>query len=163
MSLQYFKELNEYLIKNKWNNSNVSLASINQLEIKINKEFPKAYKEFLELTGKHFYPIHNSNTGLGGTFDFLESANENAKEQLKDYGLQNIIKRDFWTVAESDGSIYIHYIFFDEGDNPPVYGLDMEGYTDDSMDSKEFHRKIANSFTEYIQNSINTYNHKLDK
>lgn len=163
MSLQYFQNLNEYLIKNKWQDSKVMPSSINDLELKIEKKFPHAYREFLELTGKHFYPIHNSNTGLGGTFDFLESTNINAIEQLEEYNLKNLISKKFWVIAEIDGSTYIHYIFFDEGDNPPVYGLDMEGYTDDNSDSKKFHKKISNNFTEYIQGFINQYDHRLDK
>ncbi|SEW24212.1 SMI1-KNR4 cell-wall [Chryseobacterium wanjuense] len=162
MNLQYFQNLNDYLIKNKWQNSNVDPSLINGLELKIKKSFPKAYKEFLELTGMHFYPLHNSNTALGGAFDFLESANADALEQLEDYGLKNLINKEFWVIAESDG-VYIHYIFFDEGENPPVYGLDMEGYTDDNSDPKRYHKKIANSFTEYVESFINQYNHTSDK
>jgi hypothetical protein len=157
MNLEYMQQIQLFLDENNYNGNKIELIKIEALEQKIGKTFPKAYKEFLELAGKGFRPL--SATGLSGNLDSLEEFNEMAKANLKEYGLGYLIEKDFWVVAEMDGSLYIHYIFFNEGDNPPVYGLDIENYEEDP---KEFFRKSANSFSEYVETFINNYDPNLD-
>ncbi|MFY7844852.1 hypothetical protein [Chryseobacterium gambrini] len=90
-------------------------------------------------------------------FEFVNDKTKMAKANLKDFGLEKLISKDFWVVSEMDGSIFINYIFLDEGDNPPVYGLDMEGYTEFPDMRDEFYCKTTNTFSDFVEVFIENY------
>jgi hypothetical protein len=153
------QKLEEYLIENNIKDtSGIPVSEIERFEQKLNIQFPKAYKEYNKLAGKGFRPI--SASGLSIRLFYLEEYNELAKANLKEYGLEHLITKDFWVIGEIYGSLYINFIYLDEGDNPPVYGLDMENYEDNP---KKYFKKIANSFSEYVEKAINTYNPRYDR
>ncbi|PTX63780.1 hypothetical protein C8N46_101386 [Kordia periserrulae] len=127
------QKLEEYLIENNIKDSSgIPITEIENFEQKLNIKFPKAYKEYNEL----------------------------AKANLKEYGLEHLITKDFWVIGEIYGSLYINFIYLDEGDDPPVYGLDMENYEDYP---EKFFRKIANSFSEYVERAIDSYDPRYDR
>ncbi|KAB8152437.1 hypothetical protein EZY14_013575 [Kordia sp. TARA_039_SRF] len=159
MQIKFMQKLEEYLIENNMKDSSgIPVSEIESFEQKLNIQFPKAYKEYLELTGDGFRPI--SVSGLSIELFYLEEYYELAKVNLKEYGLEHLITKDFWVIGEIYGSLYINFIYLDEGDNPPVYGLDMENYEDYP---ENFFRKIADSFSEYVEKAIDVYNPKYDR
>ncbi|OCK50466.1 hypothetical protein BA768_04745 [Chryseobacterium sp. CBo1] len=160
MSLQYIQKVEDFITKSNKKSFPVLPDEINDLEKKNKITLPKSYKEFLFFTGKYFAPLDIN--GLSAEFLILEKANENARSNLKEYGLEKLITKDFWVIAEMDGSVFIHYIFLDEGDNPPVYTLDMEGYTEFPDMRDEFYGKMTNSFSDYVEAYIESYDPKYD-
>jgi len=158
MKIEYLNKLHLFLKTVSWN---TSLISVSELEIDNLKDdfnidtFPKAYTEFLYLTGNRFPPLK-----LGHWFESLTEIQTQAKEKLKQFNLEHLIQKDFWVFAESDGSEAICYFHFDEGDNPPVYGLSMELYED--YPDRCF-KKMADTFQEYIENVIDKYDPELDE
>ena len=161
MEIQYLNKLEEYLKQNNiLERSGIPLSEIEKLETLNNITFPKAYKEYLTLTGKYFRPI--SSTGLSSMFEFVNDKTKMAKANLKEFGLEKLISKDFWVVSEMDGLVFIHYIFLDEGDNPPIYTLDMEGYTEFPDMRDEFYGKMTNSFSDYVEAYIESYDPKYD-
>lgn len=160
MSLQYMQKIEDFITKSNKKKFPVLLDEIHDLEKKNKITFPESYKEFLSLTGKYFAPLDVN--GLSAEFVILEKANQNARLNLKEYGLEKLITKDFWVIAEMDGSVFIHYIFLDEGDNPPVYTLDMEGYTELPDMKNEFYGKMTNSFSDYVEVYIENYDPNYD-
>lgn len=159
MEIAFMQKLEEYLIENNIkDSSSIPITEIENFEQKLNIQFPKAYKEYAELAGKGFRPI--SVAGLSISLFYLEEYYELAKANLKEYNVENLITRDFWVIGEIYGSLYINFIFLDDGDDPPVYGLDIENY---EGDPKEAFGKIAESFSEYVEQAIDDYDPKYDK
>lgn len=156
------QKVQDFITQNPNHGNPIPKEEIDKLELKTRKELPLSYKEFLILSGEFFDPIDSSGTGLSCRFNSLIEANENARSNLKEYGLEKLITKDFWVIAEMDGSVFIHYIFLDEGDNPPVYTLDMEGYTEFSDMRDEFYGKMTNSFSDYVEAYIESYDSKYD-
>ena len=124
----------------------MDIVRIEEEELFNNIQFPKAYKEFLELTGIDFYasPI---NTG----YDDVNQ--KRAKELLKEYNLSHLIQKDFWVIGDTDISFY--YIHFDEGDNPSVYRLTPEDY-EEYPDESSF-GKIADTFEAWVNKWITSF------
>jgi len=160
MSLQYIQKVEDFITKSNKKTFPVLPYEINDLEKKNKITLPKSYKEFLSFTGKYFAPLDIN--GLSAEFVILEKANENARSNLKEYGLEKLITKDFWVIAEMEGSVLIHYIFLDEGDNPPVYTLDMEGYTELPYMKDEFYGKMTNSLSDYLEAYIENYDPNYD-
>ncbi|WP_420571853.1 SMI1/KNR4 family protein [Kordia sp.] len=159
MKITFMQKLEEYLIKNDIKDSSgIPITEIEKFEQKLNIQFPKAYKEYSLLAGKGFRPISVSGLSIG--LFYLEELYELAKANLKEYNLEHLINKDFWVIGEIYGSLYINFIYLDEGDDPPVYGLDMENYEDDP---KEAFGKIADSFSEYVEQAIDDYDPKYDR
>lgn len=134
----------------------VELAKIKELESKYNIAFPKAYKEFLKLSGIYcaviLYGSHR--------FEFSEENQTSAKRWLKEYKLESLIKKPFWVIATLSG-VAFWYFHFDEGDNPPIYRLDCENY-EEYPDEYSF-GKVANSFQEWIEEAIERYEEDPDR
>ncbi|KAB8152409.1 hypothetical protein EZY14_013425 [Kordia sp. TARA_039_SRF] len=159
MLITFMQKLEEYLIENNiTDSSGIPLSEIERFEQKLNIQFPRAYKEYAELAGKGFRPI--SASGLSISLFYLEEYHELAKANLKEYNVENVITKDFWVIGEIYGSLYINFIYLDEGDDPPVYGLDIENYEDDP---KEAFGKIADSFSEYVEQAIDDYDPRYDR
>ena len=133
----------------------VSTDEIQRMEQKHNITFPLAYKDFLQLTGKYFAPL----AGIGGhRFEYLEVMQSNARKNLKEYGLAHLMPKNWWVVAEWDGSEVIWYIDLDAGDDPPVYGFNIVEYAYEPSD--EWFGKEADSFSDWINMVIEEYNEK---
>jgi hypothetical protein len=116
------------------------------IESKYNISFPKAYKEFLELSGVYCVPIKVGKY----QFEYMEEYQKRAKELLKQYNVSHLIQKDFWVIGDTDLSFY--YIHFDEGDNPPVYRLTPEDY-EEYPDESSF-GKIADTFEAWVNKWI---------
>jgi len=144
------KEIKDWIIKdNEGHQLGVSDDNIEQLEKKYKITFPQAYKEFLQLTGQYFAPL----AGIGGHYiDYIEKFQSDARENLKEYGLEHLMPEHYWVIAEWDGSIVIVYIDLDQGDDPPVYGLNIEEYAEEP--SEQWKGTIANKFSDWINEKI---------
>ncbi|SDI48586.1 SMI1 / KNR4 family (SUKH-1) [Chryseobacterium taeanense] len=144
MQIEYLKKMkNTPIIKGNENKGN-SETEIEKLEQKLNIKFPKAYKEFLFLGGKYQNCIDDWNTDS----QYLDWMQENIKESMDEV---NLDLKPFFAFAnyERDQCLF----FFLNGDeNPPVYA-----YYEDKIEEegKEvFYSKFRNSFSEYIDRSI---------
>ena len=124
---------------------------IKQLEQKYHITLPKAYKEFLALTGQYFEPIRT----LGHEFEYLDEIQSLARENLKEFDLEHLMPKRWWVIAEADGSEVIWYIDLDQGDDPPVYGLNMVDYSETK--DPQWYKKITDSFSEWIEKRIRIY------
>lgn len=92
----------------------VSVSDIDALEVKVDKTFPKAYREFLELAGEYFPYLHAGDA----SFSLLEEIQEWLKEETLEYK-QNL-EKECWAFQVYDAEQF--YLFYlDEGDNPAVY------------------------------------------
>lgn len=152
----YMNGLNEW--KNKYNRGlSLEESNISLIENKYNITFPKAYKEFLTLSGTYCVPIKVGKY----QFESMEGWQKRAKKMLKQYSLSHLIQKDFWVIGDTDISFY--YIHFDEGENPPVYRLTPEDYKE-YPDESSF-GKIADTFEAWINKWIASFEFEqtLDK
>lgn len=166
MGTIYMNFLSQYIENHPKSAMPVKEVDISQLENIIGKKFPKAYREFLLSCGESFDPISGLNLGfypLANDHEtrWIEVQQENAKENLAAYGFEHLLPKDYWVIVEMEGSDYIHYFFFDEGENPPVYGLSMADYEEEP--TEDFFCKVSDSFSEYIQGFIDDYDPSLEE
>ncbi|WP_452602934.1 SMI1/KNR4 family protein [Pontimicrobium sp. MEBiC06410] len=150
MNIQYLQLMKDTQKIFERTNIGVDIQEIEQFQNQQNVLFPKAYQEFLILGGKR------CNLGLSNTMlDYdLESQN-NVKRILKNNNLK-IEGGEFWVISELDGGEQFHFFYFNDSEaedpeNPPVY-VSHPAYLDEEGDLK---RKIANSFSEFIDEIIN--------
>ena len=136
-------------------NVGVTEGVIEALEAKIDKTFPIAYREFLFLGGVRANMLADMDKGFyrreTGSPYYIEEQQQLASEQLQEMSYK--IEKPFWVIADLDSCEQFHYFHFDEGDNPPVYFYCSYMPQSDNTD-KPAHEKIANSFSEYIDNLI---------
>jgi hypothetical protein len=150
MNYIYLNKLKDWDEGKNWKQNKISESEITDLQSTFALSFPIAYKEFLLLSGGYF-----SSCKINHEFDSIAERQIKTKEKLKEFGLEGLIKKDFWVIGELDGCEYINYIYLDEGDNPPVYALSMEDYAEDS--SEDYFSKINDSFSEWIEKWIASY------
>ncbi len=132
-------------------------VKVNDYE-KLNIQFPLSYKEFLFLCGDEFEPLRGLNLGFYPVNDnqlWILKQNENARKNLKEYGLAHLMPKNWWVVAEWDGSEVIWYIDLDADDDPPVYGFNIVEYAYEPSDF--WHKKVADSFSEWINKKIDFF------
>jgi hypothetical protein len=115
--------------------------------------FPKAYQEFMYLSIGEPYIF---DSGINCDIDFAIERQKDIKEFLKkEYNFS--IDKDFWVIAELDLEQFYFFYFNDTDaediENPPVY-VSHPAYLDEGGFLK---KKIANSFSEYIDNLIKAY------
>ena len=141
-------------------NKPVKESDITLLEQKINKNFPKAYKEFLFIGGDDTNVFSELNHGFyhpnGGNKRYIEEIQEHVKSFLKEEKLN--IEGEFWVINDSDGGEQFDFFYFndteaEDPENPPVYAS-YPGYLDEGAKLKE---KIADSFSQYINDKIEAY------
>lgn len=153
LEIEYLKNVKAFMDKQKWSQANhgVNESKINELEDKLGKKFPKAYREFLWLAGKEFSPFKESHE-----LDYIieNKINETAPEVFKKHGIK-LPKNDYWIFAEENA--VMSFFYFDEGDNPPVYRCEYE-YNDGVHD---YLRKTHNTLTEFMQHWIDYYNPRI--
>jgi hypothetical protein len=128
-------------------NRGISEQEILDFEEKHNITFPKSYKEFLFLAGGY------CNIDIS-SLDYDKEIQNNVKKTLKKANLK-IEGGEFWVISELDGGEQFDFFHFNDPDaedpeNPPVY-VSHPAYLDEGGDLK---RKIANSFSEFIDNII---------
>ncbi|WP_452602933.1 SMI1/KNR4 family protein [Pontimicrobium sp. MEBiC06410] len=149
MNIEYLQ-----LMKNTPNVFNITNEGVSEEDILKFEEdyqvmFPKAYKEFLYLAGKY------CNLGIDNCqLDYNLESQNNVKKTLKKANLK-IEGGEFWVISELDGGEQFDFFHFNDPDaedpeNPPVYAS-HPAYLDEGGDLK---RKIANSFSEFIDNII---------
>ena len=154
MEITYLKKMQKTPRIGDKENRGATEEMINGLEAKLNVAFPISYREFLFLGGRR-----NNFLGMDGGFYktkedepyYIEEQQQLAAAQLSEMGYK--IEKPFWVIADLDGCEQFHYFHFDEGDNPPVYFYCSYMPQDDDTDKPE-HEKIANSFSEYVENLI---------
>ena len=152
MEIQYLNYLldNAKIIQGKYYET-LEVLKIETLENEINKSFPKAYKEFLYLTGGR-PKIYDS--GIDGGFTFTLERQQYTKELLAENGFT--FKQDIWVIAELDGGEQFDFFIFndptaEDPENPPVYFFDAN-YFDDGVNASE--KNISRSFetfSEYVE------------
>jgi hypothetical protein len=151
MTTQYMQKLEIAIEKYPKRSTPMTTAETTAIEEQFDIELPVAYKEYLTLTGKY-----SSMIKLVSWSEHLPEDQKRAKQLLKDYQLEKLIKKDFWVVADFDDAFF--YIHLDEGDNPPVYRLDCENYGD--MRDEYTFGKIAETFEEWINKKIDNWEHE---
>lgn len=147
MNIDYLKNVKSWIEKNRRNGLGVPIAEIEQLEAKIGFIFPKAYKEFLFLSGKRFQPWIESHE-----LDYIiaNEFNETAPSILEEYDIK-LPKNNYWVISNEDAAMRIFY--FDEGDNPPVYVCEYES----KNLRPDYYRMTSKTFTEFMQHWIDVY------
>ncbi len=148
MEIQYMQKLKDWDESKNWNSTGVEENRIVSLENKFHITFPIAYIEYLKISGSECPAIIQ-----GHRFEFLEKRQDDAQYWLKEHALENLIKKPFWVIADTGGSFW--YFHLDEGDNPPIYRLSPEYYSD-YQDEQSF-GKVANSFKDWIDGAIDRY------
>ena len=144
MNTQYMTKLEEW-IEAFDRGVPVTTENIQATEGQYSVTFPLAYREYLEVSGGYF-PASK----LAHRYEYTDEKQTRAKQLLKEYQLEKLIKKDFWVVADFDDAFF--YIHLDEGDNPPVYRLDCENYGD--MRDEYTFGKIAETFEDWINKKI---------
>jgi len=139
--------------KQKYKNGEpIQVSEIDKIEREYNITFPRVYRDFLEATGNDFLPLDNI------VFEFDEikkTAQKNARENLKEYGLEHLMPEHYWVIAEWDGSEVIWYIDLDQGDDPPVYGLNIVEYAEEP--DEWWYEKEFNKFSDWVNEAIKEY------
>ena len=148
MEYIYINRLKDLKEKRGWNYTGVNISEINELQEKFNIIFPVAYNEFLSYSGNFSTVIKQ-----GHSFEFLEQDQQDAQKWLKEYDLENLIKKPFWVIATLERAFW--YFHLDEGDNPPIYRLDSEYYEDYPNESS--FGKVADSFQAWIEKAIDYF------
>ena len=142
-------------------NEPVKENDITCLEQKLTKTFPKAYREFLFLGGDGANMMGGLNFGFyqGDTYagDVMVEMQNYVKAFLKEEKLV-IEGGEFWVIGDLDGGESFHFFYFNDPDavdpeNPPVYAS-YPAYLEDGYPLKE---KIADSFSQYIEDKIRAY------
>lgn len=130
----------------------ISEAKINQAEILLGIQFPKAYKEFLFLAGEGI------GFGFGNAIDYafdwaIEDFQQDAEEEL---ARKNItIPQPFWNFAEADGGEFFLFFFLNDGENPPIYAfetIDSDTIFEEGLPKGV--RKISDTFSSRIDELI---------
>ena len=133
-----------------WNDIGVSIPEIDKLQQKRGILFPLAYYEFLKLEG------HSSSViKQGHRFNLLEQDQQDAQKWLKEYDLENLIKKPFWVIATDGDSESFWYFHLDEGDNPAIYRLSCMYYGE--VKDKLAFGKVADSFQAWIEKAIDYF------
>jgi len=173
IEVAYMKEMRDFLIKNPIEQLEVSKEEVVKLEETLKINFPKAYYEFLILSGEQFCPIK-----MGHRFITAVDRNQNAHTNIQKYGVD--LGRDIWVVAETGASMYLSFFYLDEGDNPPMYRLDLYHFVNIKMhheemkthghlveadpidESYEYVQKTDDSFSDFIISFIEMYDPQYD-
>jgi hypothetical protein len=134
-----------------------SKNQIEILELKIRKNLPLCYKEFIEFMGKRTDAINvevglYDYTGFEGESIFYDNVfgdytnKDGLIDDLKADGKENLLSQiddNVFVFASHQGYIYA-FFKLDEGDNPPVYGY-HEGQ------ERDFFPKLTDSLLEFFE------------
>ena len=150
MEYIYINRLKDLKEKRGWNYTGVNISEINELQEKFNIIFPVAYNEFLSYSGNFSTVIKQ-----GHSFEFLEQDQQDAQKWLKEYDLENLIKKPFWVIATDGDSESFWYFHLDEGDNPAIYRLSCMYYGE--VKDKLAFGKVADSFQAWIEKAIDYF------
>ena len=143
-------KLKTFIIENDKVALPVKEDEIEKIENKYTINFPTVYKEFLKLAGGYFVPLNS----LGHRFRFTEKIQSDARQNLKEYGLEHLMPKNWWVVA-GDGD-YILYIDLDEeSDDPSLYVLDMDYY--EGHEEPFVYGKVFDKFSDWIKEVIDKY------
>ncbi len=171
--MKFIKKIKKFLKKYPNEGKEISIDEVRSLEKNINKTFPTFYQEFLLISGAFFDPIK-----MDHYFEFSESRNKKAKENLKKYSI--ILEKDIWVISEIDNSMFILFFYFNDGDNPPIYRLDFHYFENilrynyemeefgELFEAREIEKdyeyleKQYDSFSDYINERIKMYESKYD-
>jgi len=166
-------KLKEFLKKYPKEGKGLDDNIIKEIQNKFQIKFPSKYYEFLKLSGAFFDPLN-----MDYWFDYIEEGNVKAKQNIQRYGVD--LGRNIWVVAELDASMIISFFYLDEGDNPPMYRLDLHHFVNielhheemktygrlveaDPIDeSYEYLLKMSETFSDYINKKIDRYNPEYD-
>ncbi|WP_299212935.1 SMI1/KNR4 family protein [uncultured Dokdonia sp.] len=163
MEIEYLNLMLRYPILQDVENVPVKEEDIIKLETKIDKVFPKVYKEFLSIAGENANVIAFLNHGfydpVRDDIYYVEEQQEYTKNKLKKYGVS--IGGDFWVIADLDGGGQFDFFYFNDADaedpeNPPVYASYPDLIEDNDPDFP-LKKKLANTFQEYIEEKIKGY------
>ena len=128
----------------------MNLEEISNFEKKYNVEFPRAYKEFLYMSGVKCEAIN----WYGHRFRYAIENQNAAAILLKKYNLIGLVRPPFWVIAiEGETFIYFH---LDEGDNPPMHVL-YSGHYDKRGKNEYAFKQVSDSFEQWIGFCIENY------
>ena len=148
MEIKFMRKLKSFLEKYPKEGMGIELKELNLLNKQTDKNFPLSYQEFLITSGSFFDLMAN----FGHRSIFSVERNQKARENMMKFGVS--IDRDFWVIAELDASMIIFFFYFDEGDNPPIYKLDLNYYSIQETIKEE--TKIYGA--EYVQDLVEYFN-----
>jgi len=160
MNITYLQLMQQTPKLQNTTNRSVKEEDINLLQNKIEKVFPLAYIEFLFLGGSNANMInvdHGFYNPNGGNKRYIELIQERVHKFLEKEKLE-IEGGEYWVICELDGGEQFDFFYFNDPDaedpeNPPVYAS-YPAYVDEDEPLK---KKIANSFSEYIEAKIKAY------
>ena len=144
MKIEYQTELQNWL-KNTRNS--IPITEIESDEINNNVNYPKAYKEFLFLTGVDFRAM-----GFSHGMHWLNKnkVNEYCKRKIQEENIN--ITRPFWVFAFENECMFFFYL--DDGDDPLVHICEIDYYDEEPERAL---RKAHPSFSSFIETRIFYY------
>jgi hypothetical protein len=146
MEIRYLKNLARTPIIDRVKNEGISEEEIDNLEIKIGRKFPQAYREFLYLAGEYSGFYGNGNYWR---FSKLQRMQDDVKREL---ALENFtMEKDFWAFITFDGGEQFTCFYWDEGDNPAVYNVII---WDDELEIE----CMGTTFTKYVDRILSVSN-----
>jgi len=155
MELEYMEMINEFPKLMNRTNVGVSLEEIESFELENELIFPKAYREFLLLSGE------KSNVLLWVDHSFSSSLERqaNGAKRLKEEDRN--IGENYWIICDMDGGGQFHFFYLNDPDaddleNPPVYASHPD-YASDEDPRLPIKKKLADSFQGYIEEKISSY------
>lgn len=131
-------------------NKKATISEIDELEQRVGKSFPKAYREFLYLCGKGSSMLAD----LQHEIDVIEEIQEWAQEALEEVDYS--ISKPFWVIGEFGGAEqFIFFYWSDSSDDPKVYLCDRPYWGRVSMGSDyKPVRKIADKLSDFLTERV---------
>lgn len=153
MEITYLKRMLDNPTIGTSENLGITEAEIEAMQSKIGHTFPKAYREFLWLGGRH-----NNLGGMGmcvvnEKLNWPYAEQQMAHDELAAEGFS--LARPYWVLADADGCEQFHFFYFDEGDDPPVYFYCSYLLGQGDAERPGF-EKLYDTFSDYVNNRIKT-------
>lgn len=141
MKIKYLKELEENRKLAGWKNEGMTVNEIKKLEEEYlqGEEFPRAYREFLFLAGKHSY--------IEADIMDWDWMIEEAEERFEQYNISKI-KRPIWITDQLDQCEQFGFIYLDEGVEDPIIYNCRPAYVE--LGDKLIEPRPQGKFSNYI-------------
>jgi hypothetical protein len=154
MEIKYLKKMLKTPVIDDEENEGISEVKINEIEQAIGKKFPTAFREFLYLGGNDANMIADMNNGCFiGERNWWKEMQQNCTKEIKEEGVE--AEKDFWAFAELDGGEQFHFIYFDDGEDPPVYYYCSYHDNEDFTEEYAGIIKMNEKFSDYVNEAIN--------
>ncbi len=149
--MEYMKKMAKTPAIGNTYNEPCTEAQIQSMEQEIGKQFPKAYREFLQLGGNRANMIADmaANSFIGDE-PYWKERQQHCREGMAEAGFS--LQKDFWVFGYLDSDQF-HFFYFDEGDDPPVYWY-CSYFPDEKGNDYAGVKETKDTFIEHINRQI---------